>query len=136
MNQPIPMVHIRKFTLQTLTGHSVGFKGPNEPVDVPYEAVQEAMKAGAAPATEVDLPDNSNTQVSLEDRRAQEPTGEERKTVITQAMRDLVGLNNPEDFDANGNPRAGALNDRLTFKVSAAERKTLWMELKPQLRGT
>lgn len=138
MTQPIPMVHIRKFTLHTLTGHSVGFKGHNEPVLVPAEAVQEAMKAGAAPASEVDLPDNAGITESREERAAAEPTGEERRTLIKQAMRDLVGINSPDDFDANGTPRAAAVNDQLDgrFKVQTAERKALWTELKPELAGS
>jgi len=136
MAEPIPMVHIRTFTLHTLSGHSVGFKGPNKPVNVPPDAVQEAMASGAAPVNEVDMPDNSEVAESKEEKAAAEPTGQERKTLIVQAMKDIVGLNNPDDFDANGMPKAGPLNEKLTFKVQTAERKAVWTELKPELVGS
>ncbi len=132
-NQPIPMVHIRKFTLHSLTGHSIGFKGPNESVMVPPEAVEECMKAGAAPASEVDLPDNSRVEQTREERLAEEPQGEARKVYVQQVMRDMVGLNDPNEFDANGTPKVHKLNEKLGFKIPASERNEIWNALKPEL---
>lgn len=135
MSQPIPMVHIREFTLQTLLGHSITFKGANDPVMVPAEAVQEAMASGAAPVSQADIPDNSGVQQTKREAAEAAPQGPERIALIKEAMRDMIGINNPDDFDANGQPRVPALNAKLSFKTDTAERNKLWPELKAEMKA-
>lgn len=133
MTTAIPMVHIRTFTLQTLVGHSIAFKGPNEPVMVPPEAIQEAMRAGAAPASEVHLPDNSGVRETKAEIAAKAPTGDARDELIRQAMREMIGENASDDFDANGAPKLRRLSAKTGFKVEQDERNTLWQEVRIEL---
>ena len=121
-DKPVLMVHVRKFTMHTLSGHSIGFQGPSKPVPVPPAAVQEALSRGAAPKDEVDMPDLSGEKPDRLERAAAEPQGEERKTLIVEAMKDLVGMNNAADFDSNGVPKANKVSDIVGFRVPAAER--------------
>jgi len=130
---PIEMVHVRNFLFHSLSGHSIQFEGPSTPVKVPPAAVRECMAIGAAPANEVDMPDNTGIVKNRLERAADDPIGLEREAKIKQAMKDMVGVNDPNAFDANGNPRMRALNAMLEFKVSGDERNTLWTEVKAEL---
>jgi hypothetical protein len=131
MSNRTPMVHIRSFLLTTLSGHTIQFKGPNEPVMVPPDAVKEAMAAGAAPIGDV-LPDNSGVTESRIEKAATEPVGEEREEMIKHAMRELLAANKPEAFDANGMPKLRAINAHLDFKVTGDERNFLWPTIKAE----
>lgn len=134
--QPIEMVHVRTFLFQSLSGHSVQFRGASTPVKVPPAAVRECMSIGAAPVDEVDMPDNSGVTKNRLERAADDPIGLEREAKIKQAMKDMVGVNDPKAFDANGAPKLRALNAMLEFKVSGDERNVLWTEVKMELNSS
>lgn len=132
MNTRIPMVHVRSFTLQTLSGHSITFEGPTKPVMVAPEAVKEALASGAATA-DGSLLDRSGVTKDRLERVADEPVGEEREGLIKMAMSDMVAINNADDFDANGAPKLRALNALLPFKATSDERSALWAEVKASM---
>lgn len=125
-----PMVHVRSFTLQTLTGHSVTFKGPNEPVGVPPEAVQECMAAGAGVVETDKLPDNSGVEKTIREKAEEEPRGIHRVEAIKVAMNAMVAENDADAFDANGNPKVPEVSRRLGFKIDRNERDAVWKEVK------
>lgn len=128
-----PMIHIRKFTLRTTTGHSIEFKGPNEPVDVPSVAVQQAMAAGAIPADQSDHQDFSKDVEDRLTKAQREPIGEERDILIRERMRDLIGINNTDDFDGAGRPKLTSLSAGLEFRVYAGDRDRLWQDVKASM---
>lgn len=132
MGQPIPMIHVRTFLFQSLSGHSIQFDGPSKPAMVAPEAVRECMAIGAAPVDEVNMPSEGPGKNRLE-RAADEPRGFEREAQIKQAMKDMVGVNDPNSFDANGVPKVHRLNALLSFKVAGDERNNYWPEVKAEL---
>ena len=132
--QPIEMVHVRTFLFHSLSGHTIQFEGPTTPVRVPPAAIEECMAIGAAPANEVDLPDYSKGQEPNRlEREAAAPKGTERAEMIKQAMRDMVGVNDSNTFDANGVPKTRSLNSLLDFTARREEVVALWPEVKEAL---
>ena len=132
-DKPIAMVHIRTFLFNSLSGHSIQFAGPTKPVMVPPAAVAECMAIGAAPADEVDMPDLSGSTPDRLEKAAGEPQGEDRKAVIKEAIKDLVGVNDTAAFDANGAPKLRAINSKVGFRVNVDERNIIWPEVKAEL---
>ncbi len=129
----IEMVHVRTFLFNSLSGHSIQFEGPNKPVRVPPAAIEECMAIGAAPANEVNLPDIGAPKPNRLEREAAAPQGDERAALIKQGMRDMVGVNDPAAFDANGVPKTRFLNATLDFTARREEVMALWPEVKESL---
>lgn len=109
------MLSLRKFRLETTTGHVVLFEA-NTPRFVPDAAVPEAMKAGCVPAESADIPfydDLSRAKVEFQ--------GDIRKSMLYLAIRVIAERNDPKEFDGGGVPKHEVVSARLGFDVSRQE---------------
>lgn len=109
------MISLRNFRLASLSGHVIQVKA-KEPFDCPDDVVEEAMKAGCAPANAEDQPfydDLSRAKVDFH--------GDLRRSMVFMAISAIVKDNNVKHFDGGGLPKAAVISDRLGYDVTPKE---------------
>ena len=94
------MIMLRSQTVAFLSGHSVRFV-KNKPVFVPPNAVDEAMRMGAAIA---DPDDDSPKLVDHETEQAK------LRAKVEAAVRQVQTKNDPTEFNAHSQPRVDVVN--------------------------
>lgn len=117
----IKMKSLRQFRLASTTGHVVLFKA-NEVVEVPQAIVPEAMAAGCVPA------DGDGVFHEDLDRAKVEFTGDVRRSMLYLAVKRVVEVNKPADFDGSGTPSITAVESRLGFDVTKPEVLAIYRE--------
>lgn len=110
----------RDVTVSTTTGHVIQFK-KNVPIYVP-EPVRQILPGYGI------LPIEGEIEVGGEkvEVKPPPPTGLRRDEQIYQAIKQLIGSNNPDDFTAGGIPSKKAIEKITGFEVNVAERNAAW----------
>lgn len=114
----------RDFVLHSLHGHAIQFKA-NEPVRVPYPAIDEAIAIGAVFA-------NKEEQKILVDEKPelkQPDLGFEREEKIYKAMHSIMLENDPDKFTPGGKPKLAVLTEMVGYEVDRKEADTLWKKV-------
>lgn len=127
--EPIEVVMYQNRRLPTTKGHVIRFK-KGEPRTIPPECLEEAMRFGAVPTSEQNVPQEEE-QIEPE----QPTTVEERRELIQEGIRILEGRQGREDFNASGSPNVKKLEEETGLRdIQAAERDAAYDMLK-QERG-
>lgn len=109
------MKHLQNRRVGTLSGHVIFFES-NTPKQVPADAVQDCLAAGAA------FVDENDRVISEEESAIRFMlTGDARASVIYLAVEALVKEGDLKNFDAGNAPKSAAVGDRLGFPVSPTE---------------
>lgn len=127
--EPIEVVMQQNRRLATTKGHVIRFK-KGVPRTIPREALEEAMRFGAVPTSDKDVPQEE------EQSEPQQPTTvEERRELIKEGIRVLEERQGREDFNASGSPNVRKLEEETGLRdIQAAERDAAYDEMK-QERG-
>lgn len=113
-----------KFTLNrdkvvSAGGHAIEFK-KGVPTHVPPAAYKAVTAVGGIPDEQ--LEDDPEPQ-------SKEPAdADQREKLILSTMKQMADKNAREDFTGTGMPTLPALNERLGFRIDAAERDALWTQ--------
>jgi hypothetical protein len=126
MSETVEMIHAQDCTLILLNGKAYSFK-KMQPVTVQKADVEFCMQKGAAL---VDLSEAPKTQVE----ETKPLTAADREAAIITAIKAVVAKNDPEEFDANGQPRVPVLTEVCGFKVDTQDRNVCWKKYK-ELKG-
>lgn len=110
----------RNIRVATLSGHIFIFK-KDEPVYVPPAVRHEMLQYGILPV-DGDLP------VQEDKPRSSDPVGEERFSLLLEAIAEVVLKNDSDDFTASGMPKNSALEKVAGFNIDTAERSAAWKE--------
>lgn len=62
-------------------------------------------------------------------------TPDNRKTLVKNAMQDMLDGNDPADFTQDGKPDTGAVSKRVGFTIDRDERDAIWGELSIEESG-
>lgn len=125
-NEPVEVVMQQNRRLATSKGHVIRFE-KGKPRTIPRETLEEAMRYGAVPTSEANLP-----QEEEESNEPQEPsTLEERRELIKEGIRVLEERQGREDFNASGSPNVRKLEEETGLSnIQAAERDAAYDEMK------
>lgn len=114
----------RAYTLRSTLGHIVNFvKG--EPVYVPPALINEVVAIGAerSDGEAVDV-------LGPEEVVAAPMTLDERTTLINDAFATIVGVNDADDFTAQGIPKVGVVEKMTGTKFDKNEVMTAWQKFR------
>ncbi len=117
------MIMNRNFTLRTTSGHSVKFVKDVPSYVVPH-IMDEAMKYGALPLNEADMPQGEDDTIVKT-----VPQGEDRTAKITAILKEIMARKNRSDFTAAGRPNLKIIRNLLGFEVDGGERDAIWDKL-------
>lgn len=128
---PVPMISLRNYTLRSKTGHVIFFEG-GVPTNVPEEVVAEAL------AVNIIVTDSTDREAALKYRSTDTQssiTGTLRDAIIFAAIEDLVRENDPDNFNAGGQPKVGALAQATGLKLTGGESSKYWERFR-ELKAT
>jgi hypothetical protein len=120
------MVLQRNHVLYSTLGHSIAFE-KGKPVGVPTSLVKQALSLGAT-LLEEEQKEDFLPQEAV--RKSLDPQGDERETLVFDALRQLEERNDPLDFTAAGKPKFKVLTSKVGFRVDAEETADLWQKYK------
>ena len=110
----------RNYVLRSLSGRSYEFR-KGEPLNIPEQAVREAVAVGATPS------DGSDPNVLVDekvDKTPQDPTT--RRNDIMAAMLKLINKSDRTDFTAGGTPHPDAITKIVGYGVQGSEIQVVW----------
>lgn len=119
----ILMVSPRDYTLRTLHGHVIGFEA-GVPTPVAEAAVAEALAVNIVPATKIDMELEAAGGAVRSGSLAMNATL--RDAVIFSVIDDMVKENDPENFNAGGQPKHAALRAATGLPLTGAEVAKYW----------
>lgn len=128
MAKTVEMVMQQNRTLRTTRGHTIRFR-KNEPRTIPREVMDEAMRFGAVPTEEANVPSEPDPTPDTGPT-----TVEERRQVIKDGIRKLRERKGRQDFNASGRPTMDKLREVTGLSdMHAQERDAAHDELKAEL---
>lgn len=118
---------LRETRVTTLHGHAFILAAGD--TEVPDSVVADCMRFGAVEVGE-SAQGKPESKMESSPEEAPEEAPETRRTRIERAITELLSLNDPAHFNTNGQPKVGAVRERMgDDSVKPAEVSGVWADL-------